>query len=247
MQIASCTPACVAICECDRLPQALLKTRTVHNTLFYLSFLLLFQLGTPPAKEVPSLPNSTDIQNYRDTDMTNHTSTQTGFTFFEVIVATLIIGIVSSFAAPALAKMMSDGQLEASAHALRNAIGQTRNEALNHGVPVSICAQAIGEDIACAGDETGSWNTGWVIFTDRHGTKGSIDEGDAVLAVIPGPRAPAMISTRHTHVTYQPNGRLADHRADFQLSRAACAEGEFKTLRVPRSGMPRIEDGVCGA
>ncbi len=179
--------------------------------------------------------------------MTHNINTQNGFTFFEVLVTLLIVGIVSGFGAPALATMLNNGQDAAGSHELQHSLDIARNEAVYQGIPVTVCALGDASENACANDKDASWNRGWIIFHDRAGKTGQVDEGDQILTVIPAGEIAKDIIGDKAHVTFEPNGRIQHRSVTFKLDTTDCSAEHSKTLWVPRSGAARLEDVNCNA
>jgi prepilin-type N-terminal cleavage/methylation domain-containing protein len=98
-----------------------------------------------------------------------HFSRQQGFTFMELFVTLILVGILAAFAVPAFREMASGGQMRSASADLVTAINTARVQAVNLRVPITVAATD-GSD----------WDNGWTIQYPA----GVISESDQ--AFVPG-------------------------------------------------------------
>lgn len=101
-----------------------------------------------------------------------------GFTAVEMMVVLVIMAVVVSLAAPALTNLIRDNRMLSQVYAMRAALNTARSEALAERMFVTMCRSNDGE--SCSG----TWNEGYIAFTDRDGD-GQVDdpndpEGDRI-------------------------------------------------------------------
>lgn len=93
-----------------------------------------------------------------------------GFTLVELLVALVVAGILA-MGAMSMGSMVRDNRRSAVINEFMAAVAYARYQALSRATPVSICRSA--DQSTCATD-SGNWNQGWLIFTDRQ-TPGAVD------------------------------------------------------------------------
>lgn len=107
---------------------------------------------------------------------------QLGFTLTELMITLVLVVIAAAVAVPSFWELLRGNEVTSRTNLLVTSLSFARNEAVQRGMPVSICASTNGS--TCSGST--NWNTGWIIFTDE-GTTGVVDNGDSVLRAIMEP------------------------------------------------------------
>jgi type IV fimbrial biogenesis protein FimT len=107
-----------------------------------------------------------------------------GFTILELMVGITVLGVLFAIGIPSFNEMTRNNRAITQANELLTALSLARSEAMKLGMPVSICA-ANAAQTACAGNNTDDWVNGWLVFSDRIGTAGTINPavptGDQIL------------------------------------------------------------------
>ena len=85
-----------------------------------------------------------------------------GMTVLEVMITTVVLGVLLSIAAPAFKHQVQQSQLTAATNQLVTAIHYARAEALRTGQRVVLCSSA--NQTTC--QPQADWHDGWIIFLD---------------------------------------------------------------------------------
>jgi type IV fimbrial biogenesis protein FimT len=103
---------------------------------------------------------------------------QTGFTLYELLITTAIVGIVIAYGIPNLADFTANSRMTAAANDLHSTFYLARSEAARAKTNVSICASAnaMDPDPDCGG----TFEDGWIVFLDPDGLV-THDAGEAIL------------------------------------------------------------------
>lgn len=89
---------------------------------------------------------------------------QHGFTLLELLMTLAIAAVLLSLAVPAYKQLVSRNRLAALVSDLVGDLNYARNEAINRGQPVFVCASE--GQLPCSND--GNWRHGWVVYM-QHG------------------------------------------------------------------------------
>ena len=94
----------------------------------------------------------------------------TGFSLIEMMVVLSVLAVLLTVGAPSLNNLISDNRLLSQVYALRATLNNARTEALTQRTFVTVCNSSDGA--SCSG----SWNQGYIAFTDFNGN-GALDTG----------------------------------------------------------------------
>ena len=108
---------------------------------------------------------------------------QCGFSLFELMIATAIIGITAAVAVPTFQEYGRNTRTVATQNDFVSALSYARSEAVRRSSVVSVCATA---NFATCGTSP-NWAAGWMVFVDSSGTTGQLDGTDVRLQSFTGP------------------------------------------------------------
>lgn len=93
---------------------------------------------------------------------------QIGLTFLEVMVVIAIASILLAIAAPSFTGTTQRFRALAEANELVRDMQFARSEAIDQGLPVTICASI---DSATCSSASDAWHKGWIVFADPTASK----------------------------------------------------------------------------
>ena len=107
---------------------------------------------------------------------------ESGFTLYELLITVVIVGIILSLGVPNMAEFRQNSRITNTANELLSTFQQARSEAARSKSNVTICASSnpLASNPSCGG----SFDVGWMIFTDVDGDL-IVDAEDEVLKAYP--------------------------------------------------------------
>lgn len=133
------------------------------------------------------------------------TSIQKGFTLYELLITTLVVGVLLTFGIPSFVSFGQNSRMAASVNDLLGSFTLARSEAARSKDNVTVCASADSTtpNPTCGG----TFEDGWIVFQD---TNGDIqrDAGEALLRSHPPLPDQITVSTpgQGDYFSYGPTG-----------------------------------------
>ena len=95
------------------------------------------------------------------------THSQKGFTLYELLITTLLVGVLLAIGVPSFSSFTQNSRMTASVNDLLGSFSVARSEAVRAKNNVSICAS----DNSTTADPTcqGEFEDGWIVFLDPNG------------------------------------------------------------------------------
>ena len=169
-----------------------------------------------------------------------------GFTLIELLMGITVLGLLLAIGIPSFSEMVRNNRTTTQVNEFVSSLSVARSEAMKRGMPVSICA-ANEAQTACAGADAADWANGWLIFTDRLGNPGVIDEGDEILQ-----RARAigmglgMASNDVGFVRFGSVGRPTEAvDVSFDIEHESCSGNNRRVVAVQRTGRVSTRKDSC--
>lgn len=180
------------------------------------------------------------------------------YTFVEVMMVLILIGILSSIAIPAFRNLIITSKISAATSALHNALLYTRFEAIKRGRSVTICRSS-NPDSSVPNCAAGAiipemhlgWAEGWIIFVDvdqdlKFNGKDILVRVQSKLFNKPGDGS--MFSSPHRNqLTFNSTGQIFASYMRFTISRPNDDPDEthVKYLCLASGGRARIDSDGC--
>lgn len=176
-----------------------------------------------------------------------------GFTLLELMAAITVGGILLGIGIPAFNETIRNNRTAAQTNELITSLSLARSEATKRGMPVSVCAAKTATK--CQEGTVKNWSLGWLVFTDRIDTPGSIDaavpaaDGDQILQ---SPRAVTngmQVTTNSiSFVRYGANGGLINPSGStlpvFGIEHEQCTGEHARTITLSRTGQASLDSKV---
>ena len=98
-----------------------------------------------------------------------HKRLQAGFTLYELLITTIIVGVVLSYGVANMADFTRNSRMTATVNDLHAAFHLARSESARARTNVTICASTNSLDVnpTCTG--IGTWDRGYIVFQDNDG------------------------------------------------------------------------------
>jgi type IV fimbrial biogenesis protein FimT len=174
---------------------------------------------------------------------THQSGLSAGFTLVEFLVTVVVIGLVLTIAVPSFNEVIRSNRLSGQYNDFLTALSLTRSEAVKRGQIVTLCASA--NQASCSNNN--SWETGWIVFTDRDGDR-VVDGGtDEILRVAgalgSGNTLRSTGLDNASAVQYGARGFIVDNNGDLDADgtfRVCDSRGVSKALAVNINDMGQI-------
>ena len=108
---------------------------------------------------------------------------QSGFTLYEVMIVVVLIGIILSIGVPNMQEFVRNSRLTSTSNDLLASFQQARSEAARSKTNITICSSTTPLDPAATCG--GTFNDGWIIFTDLNGDLVRAGAGENIIRAIP--------------------------------------------------------------
>ena len=165
---------------------------------------------------------------------------QRGFTLIELLITIVVATILVALAVPAFHNFVQNNRITAQVNELVTALTLVRSEAIKRKQTISICSSS--NATTC----TGSWDQGWIVFTDDNGN-GAVDTGtDEVLRVREGLAGGATLTELASISTIQFD-RLgsASASANFELRIPDCKGDQARDIGLLVTGRTNVSRVSC--
>ena len=163
---------------------------------------------------------------------------QQGFTLVELMITLAVVIVLLAVGIPLFGRILSTNQAAAEVNSLVTALQLARNEAVNRGRPVTLCAGTA----ACGA----SWANGWMVYEDLD-SDGTLDAGENILRIWADPPNAAFTTTANA-LTFSPVGDLSSPGALAKLGlnfSSGSTGTQQRCVLVTVAGQVRQQNGAC--
>lgn len=101
-----------------------------------------------------------------------------GVSLIELMITVAILAILAMVAVPSFVTTLQGARISNGVNAMVGDLQLARSEAIQRGLPVTVCASSDGN--ACS--QRNTWQDGWIVFADDNAS-GVRDNGEAVVRV----------------------------------------------------------------
>lgn len=171
-----------------------------------------------------------------------------GFTLVELMVTLAIAAVLMVLAVPNLNDATLNGKLRSQANAFLATLHLARSEAIKRNGRVVVCKSADGETSA-AGDGSGGWDQGWMVFHDRNNN--GVRDNDEDIIERHQPLAFGFSLTGNAniddYISFNPSGASMLTSGAFQSGTLTLCRsvptlaGRWRKIVVSAAGRARIE------
>ncbi len=165
-----------------------------------------------------------------------------GFTLTELIAVLTIAGILAAIAAPSISQLLQSNTLTATTNEFLADLKTARSEAVKRGIQTIIC-----ESTTSAGcTTTGSWNGGWMIFSDTDASGAwnqSVGAEDVMIryhAALPNFH---VIAASATSVTFNQRGGVGAGAGTYTICNTKIQKS--RVVNVGTTGQVTLSEGIC--
>lgn len=169
-----------------------------------------------------------------------------GVTLIELLVTVSVLAILSSIAVPSLQNFTNTSRAVALTNELVAALNFARSEAIKRGVAVTICKTANPDNASPTCTTDGSWQSGWLTFTDPT-NRGTVNDGETRLRIKQPTGGTGTIdggTEFGNYITYLPGGDYVGS-GGTNGTLTVCVGGVKRDIAVKNTGQIHIEKGTC--
>lgn len=160
-----------------------------------------------------------------------------GFTLIELLAALAVVAILSTTAAPAMARAWQRANVLQVLHATTSSLAVARTVAITRGEPVTLCPSRDGS--SCSGEL--DWSSGWIVFVDpgRRQQPASQERIIEVVAAINGNLA-LHSSAGRPRIRYLPHGWASGSNASLNLCSKGNSAHLLASVIINNAGRTRV-------
>jgi type IV fimbrial biogenesis protein FimT len=138
-----------------------------------------------------------------------NTTTQRGFTLYELMVTVLVAGVIFGLGVPNLLEFSRNNRMTSVANDFVTAITRARSSAITQRLPVTLCASPNPVDPAptCSPDASGTAG-GYVVWVDDDGDA-AVDAGEEIILQREDPQDIVVIAN-NGYISFNNTGYLND-------------------------------------
>lgn len=162
-----------------------------------------------------------------------------GFTLIELMVTVAVLAVLLSIGLPGFQSVLRSNRVAATHNELVASLSLARTEALRNGRGAGVCPSTAGS--AC----DGSWNNGWMVWSDLNGD-GNFDAAEPVVRYFAPKQKMQVSSSAAGAVTFDARGRRRSAAVTLSARPDECGDQELqRSLLINASGQVVSSKGAC--
>lgn len=159
-----------------------------------------------------------------------------GFTLVELMTVIAVIAILTAMAFPSFLSSLRSNRVSTATNEVMASLALARSEAIRSARGGGVCTSADGN--SCGG----SWNDGWLVWTDNNGN-GALDEGEPVIRYVQA-KQKMTVAGSAAILAFDARGRSEAGIATIDLHPEDVAT-PARCIHLSATGQTRIEKEAC--
>lgn len=153
-----------------------------------------------------------------------------GFTLIEVLVTLVVLVILTTITMPLFTSIIQSNSTTSETNGFISYIMLARQEAVNRGFPVVICAKKFNQR-ECSGLK--NWNNGWILFEDSDEDR-NVDDEKNIIQLGEINNKDINLNSNSNNVMFLPNGFLSGKVIfNFTINRCVDENNKKIILSIP--------------
>lgn len=165
-----------------------------------------------------------------------------GVTLLELMLVIAIASIILAFAIPSFITIIQNNRSLALSSDFTRAANFARSEAVRRAEDVAMC---IANTSLSGCNSSGSWNNGWLIFSDPDGGATYDSSTDDLVAVHQSTSNQEVINSASPVIIFNGNGFLKAGVGTYQIYATGCKGNYARTISILSSGRITITNAAC--
>ena len=173
-----------------------------------------------------------------------------GFTIIELMVTLAVAAVILTVGIPSFKQTLDQNRLAVQVNDFITSLNYARSEAVTRSMQITVCKSANSSAVLPACTAAGSWDQGWITFTDSTaaGTIGVVDAGENILrihAALEGNIGLTQDANFSNWIGYLPSGASSGNGGVAQGSFTLCHPPYARVLTINATGRINLSKAGC--